>query len=201
MIDLFLSLILAADQVVLDNEYVHVTRSASWCAAANTPDCGFRVIVALDDLVLAGAGSSQRMTRGDVAVFQPDESYEPPASSAFIEVAIKPNHPPAQFPTATIAPQKNALCYDGKDFFVFEERLAPGDTRPRHSHSERVVIQLNQTRLRQWPDGGDVLLIETTPERVSFNSPVVHAVQNVGDTPLRGIVIEFKPGLVGTTSK
>jgi hypothetical protein len=201
MIDLLLAVLLTADQVALDNEYVRVTRGAAPCAAASTPDCGVRVVVALDNLVLTAGMSRRAMTRGDIAVFQPDEFYEPPTGGAFVEVAIKPMHPRVQSPAEIVAPEKNAMRYDGKEFFVFEERLAPGDTRSRHSHSQRVVIQLNQTRLQQWLDGQPPFFVETVPERVSFNAPVIHVVKNVGDTPLWGIVIEFKPEPAGATSR
>jgi hypothetical protein len=89
------------------------------------------------------------------------------------------------------------MRYDGEHFFVFEERLAPGDTRARHSHSQRVVIQLNRARLQQWPDGAPELFVETVPERPTFSPPVIHVVKNVGEVPLRGIVIEFKPEPTG----
>ena len=201
MIQLLLAVVLTADQIVLDNEYVRATRDVAPCAAAGTPDCGYRVIVALDDIVLAGGMFRRAMTRGDVAVFKPGESYEPPARGAFIEVAIKPNHPPVKSPPEMIPAEKNALRYDGEEFFVFEERLAPGETRPRHSHSQRVVMQLNKTRLQQWPDGEPEKIVETVPERVSFNPPVIHVVKNVGDAPLRGVIIEFKPERTGATSR
>jgi len=55
-------------------------------------------------------------------------------------------------------------------------------------------VQLNRTVLQQWPDGAPEKHVETVPDRVSFGLPVIHTVKNVGDTPLRGIVIEFKPG-------
>jgi len=159
------------------------------------------VIVALDELVLAGGMLRRAMTRGDIAVFQPGESHAPPTGGAYVEVAIKPGHPPVQSPAEIIAPEKNATRYDGKEFFVFEEKLAPGDTRARHSHSQRVVIQLNEARLEQWPDGQPPLFVETVPERVTFSAPVIHVVKNVGETPLRGIVIEFKPEPAGATSR
>jgi hypothetical protein len=89
------------------------------------------------------------------------------------------------------------MLYDGEDFFVFEEKLAPGDTRARHSHSQRVVIQLNRARLRQWPDGKPQIEIETVPERPTFSPPVIHVVENIGDVPLRGVIIEFLPGQPG----
>ncbi|HTS55507.1 MAG TPA: hypothetical protein VMH26_19730 [Burkholderiales bacterium] len=201
MIPLLLAALLTADQIALDNEYVRVTRDVAPCAAATAPDCGHRVIVALGDIWLASGMSRRAMTRGDVAVFQPGESYEPPSGGAFLEIAIKPHHPPVQSPSEIIPAEKNAMRYDGDEFFVFEEKLAPGETRARHSHSQRVVMQLNRTRLQQWLDGQPPIFVETVPERVSFNPPVIHVVKNVGDTPLRGIVIEFKPEPAGATSR
>ena len=59
--------------------------------------------------------------------------------------------------------------------------------------SERVVIQLNRARLQQWPDGEPEKFVDTVPDRPVFSPPVVHKVKNVGEMPLRGIVIEFKP--------
>jgi len=96
-------------------------------------------------------------------------------------------------PPEIIPPEKNAIRYDGERFFIFEERLAPGDTRPRHSHSQRVVMQLNRTRLQQWPEGAPEVFVDVVPDRAAFNPPMIHTVKNVGAAPLRGIVIEFKP--------
>lgn len=177
----------------LDNDYVRVARDAAPCAQAGTPGCGDRVIVALGEIDLRIGNKHHKMTRGDVNVFKPRESYEPPIGGSFFEVNIKPNHPPVQSPNEIIPPEKNAIRYDGRRFFIFEERLAPGDTRARHSHSQRVVMQLNATRLQQWPDSGSEVFVDTVPDRPAFNPPVIHKVKNVGSAPLRGIVIEFKP--------
>ena len=154
-----------AGEVVLENEYVSVARDAAPCASAHVPECSDRVIVALGDIELASKDARRTMARGDIAVFGPGER---------------------------IAPEKNAMRYEGREFFIFEEKLAPGDTRARHSHSQRVVIQLNSARLQQWPDGEPSKFVETVPDRPGFSAPVIHSVKNVGDTPLRGIVIEFQ---------
>jgi quercetin dioxygenase-like cupin family protein len=182
-----------AGEVVLENDYVRVTRDAAPCALSHVPECGDRVIVALGEIELASDGARRTMARGDIAVFGSGESYEPPSGGPFLEVSIKADHPPVQSPGERIPPEKNAMRYDGEEFFIFEEKLAPGDTRARHSHSQRVVIQLNRARLRQWSDGEPSKFVETVPERPAFSPPVIHTVENVGDTPLRGIVIEFKP--------
>jgi quercetin dioxygenase-like cupin family protein len=200
MIELLLAAVLTADQLALDNEYVQVSRDVAACASP-APECADRVIVALGDIELASGDLRRKMTRGDVAVFAPGESYEVSAGGEFFEVAIKPKHPPVQSPAEIISPEKNATRYDGERFFVFEEKLGPGDTRSRHSHSQRVVIQMNRTRLQQWLDEGPPFFVETVPDRANFSPPVIHVVKNVGDTPLRGIVIEFKPEPASWTSR
>lgn len=189
---LLLSVCAFAGEIVLNNDYVRVTRDAAPCALAHVPECGDRVIVAIGDIELTADGARRTMARGDIAVFGPEQSYEPPNGGSFFEVSIKADHPPVQSPGELIAPEKNAIRHDGEGFFVFEEKLEPGDTRARHSHSQRVVIQLNRARLQQWPDGEPSKFVETVPDRPTFNPPVIHAVKNVGDTPLRGIVIEFR---------
>jgi hypothetical protein len=180
----------------IDNAFVRVTRDAAPCARGRAAGCGDRVIVALGELALQSDQTARRLARGEVAVFGPGESYLPPEGSYF-EVAIKPDHPPSLSPGESIPPQKNAMLYEGEDFFVFEEKLAPGDTRPRHTHSQRVVIQLNPARLRQLPDGGAQFVMDTVPERPSFSPPVIHVVENIGEIPLRGLIIEFRPGVPG----
>jgi hypothetical protein len=195
LLALTLALQAAADAPALDNAYVRVTRNAAPCASAATPGCATdRIIVALGPVDVNAIDGTRRLQRGDIAVFGPRASYVPPVGGAYFEVVLKPDRPAIQAPRETIPPEKNAILHDGETFFVFEERLAPGDTRPRHSHSQRVVIQLNPTRLQQWPDGGEAVIRDMRVDEAAFNEPVIHVVKNVGDTPLRGIVIEFKPG-------
>jgi hypothetical protein len=176
----------------LENDYVRVARDAVACGEPSD-SCGDRILVALGPIELDAAGSRKRMSRGEIAVFRAGQRYRAPVGR-YLEVVIKPSHPPASSPGALLPPDKNAILHDGKDFFVFEERLEPGDTRARHSHSQRVVIVLNQTRLQQWPDGQPELFRDQIPDDVRFNPPVIHVVKTVGARPLRNIVIEFKPG-------
>jgi hypothetical protein len=184
MICTFLIWLAAANLTALHNNFVLVTRDAGR---------GDRVIVALGELELRSGDTLRTLARGGVAVFASGQSYAAPVGGPYLEVAIKPNYPATQSPAEIIAPEKNAVRYDGDSFFVFEERLAPGDTRARHSHSERVIVQLSGTVLQQWPDGAAEMRVETVPDRVTFGRPVIHTVKNnVGTLPLRGIVIEFK---------
>ena len=165
--------------VVLENDHVRVSRNAAPCAAAPL-ECGDRIVVGLGETA-----------RGAVKVFRRGVAYPPP-SGEFLEIAVKPKRPPIKSPAVLIPPDKNSVLYDGDDFFIFEEKLDPGDTRARHSHRERVVIVLNRTRLQQWPDGSSEIFRDQIPDDVRFNPPVVHVVKTVGELPLRNIVIEFK---------
>ena len=93
----------------------------------------------------------------------------------------------------TIVAGKNRRLHTADDYFVFEERLEPGDTRERRSHVWRAVLVLGANELQQWPDGvGDVFKTQI-PGVIKFNPPVVHRVKNIGDAPVRNIVIEFVP--------
>lgn len=184
--------LLQAPAAGFENDYVRVTRDGAPCASAALPGCGDRVIVALTDVELRSGTSRRQLARGDIAVFAAGESYEPPAAGGFFEVVIKPDHPRAGSRGEVLSPEKNVVLHDAARFFVFEERLAVGETRPRHRHAHRVVIQLNETRLQQWPDGQPEVVRDIVPDRAGFNLPVIHTVKNVGARPLRGVVIEFK---------
>src|SRR5262245_9946651 len=176
----------------LENDYVRVSKDEAPCAQAGTPGCGDRVIVAMSDIQLRFGKVLRGMRRGEIAVFKAGESYRPPESGAYYEVAIKPNHPPVKSPAEIIPPAKNTIVHDAERFFIYEERLAPGDTRERPRHSQRVEIRINQgPLLRQIIEGKDAP--QEPPAVVNFREPIIHAVTNVGDMPLWNFILEFKP--------
>ena len=176
----------------IDNEYVRATRNAAPCAVASPSACGERVLVALGPIDFQQYNQTHHLDRGQIATFLWNESYTPPLKGDFVEVSIKPDHPKIAPLPVGVRPEKNALLYEGDMFFVFEERLDPGDTRARHSHAQRVVVVLNDTKLQQWPDGQPAVFRTEVADDVKFNQPVTHTVKTIGDKPLRNIVIELK---------
>jgi len=182
--------------IALDNGYVLVSRNAAPCAKADAGRCEDRVIVSMGEITLrtVGArGAGRAMMRGQVALFKAGESYEPPTGGPYFEVTIKPNHPAIKSPPELISPPKNFMRFQNARFFIYEERLDPGDTRPRHSHSQRVEIRLNNgPMLHQWVER-DGAMTESEPEIVNWREPVIHAVKNIGDLPLRNFILEFTP--------
>jgi hypothetical protein len=179
--------------VVLENPFVRVTRDSAPCANAAPDRCADRVIVALSPVELTQGSTRRKLNRGDIAVFVVGDKYQAPTGGHYFEVAFKPKHPAVPKPPQSIPAAKNTVLHDGPRLFIFEEKLAVGDTRAKHSHGPRVVIQLNRTRLRQWLASGADVTRDIEPDTATFNSPVIHTVKNVGKLPLRGIVIEVKP--------
>jgi hypothetical protein len=193
VVALLASLLQASPTQPLDNDYVRVTRNRAPCASASPSVCGERVLVALGPIEFQQYDRPRRLQRGEIAVFRWHETYFAPTKGEFLEVSIKFDHPTVQRPPVSIPPEQNAMLYDGETFFVFEERLPPGETRARHSHSPRVVVVLNETRLQEWPDGEPEVIRTLIPDDVRFNPSVTHVVKTVGEKALRNIVIELKP--------
>ena len=96
----------------LDNDYVRITRDGALCALGDIPGCADRVIVALGDIEVQSGQTYRKLSRGGVAVFGPGESYVAPAG-AYLEVAVKPDHPASDSLGEIIAPEKNAMLYEG----------------------------------------------------------------------------------------
>jgi hypothetical protein len=173
-------------------------RNSSACSDANTQGFGTRIIVALSDIKFESSRGIITLQRGGVAVFLKNESYHSPTGEYF-EVALKTSRPPLKKPESWIEPVKNTIVYEDNEFRVFEERLAPGETRELHSHAQRIVVRLNDVQLtdpRTRPNGSPGGGIQV-PNTVKFAEPVVHVVKNLSaTTPLFNIVIEFKTDMV-----
>lgn len=182
------------ERTPLDNAYVRVSRDTTTCTKAEAGKCEDRVILAMSDTVeVKSAGRTKKLKRGQIAVFKAGDSYEVPTGGPFFEVAIKPGHPPVKSPPEHIPPPKNVIVHENAKFFVYLEVLAVGDTRPRHTHSQRVEIRLsNGPMLHQWVWQGDKVT-ESEPSRVNWREPMIHEVRNIGDAPLRNFILEFLP--------
>jgi hypothetical protein len=180
------------DSVALENAFVKVMRQSSIGFSTDSSVFGTRVIVALTDTKINSNKSKRTLKRGQVAVFQWNETYTI-TNGDYFEVAFKKNHPEPKGPDEWLEPLKNTIIYEDKEFRIFEERLAPGDTRELHSHAQRVVVRLNEVQLtdpRFKPNGTPGGGIQV-PNTVKFAEPMVHVVKNLSKIALFNIIIEF----------
>lgn len=182
------------DTIVLENAFVRVMQNGSVKKAADAEIFGKRIIVALSPLRYTNKQVARTIQRGEIMVLLPEECPVIKKGNYF-EVAFKKIHPEPKGPERWLEPLKNKIVYEDDLFRVFEERLAAGDTRELHSHSQRVVVRLNKVQLtdpRFNPTGvpGEGIQV---PNTVKFAEPVVHVVKNLStDIPLFNIIIEFK---------
>lgn len=183
---------MAYDRLALDNPYVTVSRDIAPTAKAS-PAFDERVVLAMGDIEVVSAGQKRKLRRGEFALFAANESYEAPTGGPFYEIAIKAGRPPIKVPPEIIPPTGNIILYQGPKFYIYEETLEVGATRPRHSHCQRIEIRLsNGPMLHQWVwQGSDVKEME--PSRVNWREPMIHEVRNIGDAPLRNFLVEFLP--------
>lgn len=186
--------IVSEDSIALENDFVRVMKNATVKTAVDAAIFGKRIVVALMELKYKSNAGIKTMQRGEIIVFNPEESYSIEKGDYF-EVAFKLTHPEPKGPEEWLEPLKNKIVYEDELFRVFEERLAPGDTRELHSHSQRIVVRLNKVQLtdpRFKPNGAPGEGIQV-PNTVKFAEPMVHVVKNLStDTPLFNIIIEFK---------
>ncbi len=182
-----------AEGVVLDNPYIQVNQNTASYAFANSKNIGTRVIAALDNVNIKSSKGTLALSRGQVAVFLENESYQI-TSGKFLEISFKKDHPPLTSPDQWVEPKKNTIVYEDAQFRIFEERLDPGDIRELHSHAQRLVVRLNLVQLtdprlnKEVKEGTGIQV----PNTVKFAEPIVHAVKNLSKIPLFNIVIEFK---------
>ena|ERR1700675_740606 len=173
---------------LLENDFVRVFQNSAPCATG-AASCGDRIVLALGSIELGG----QKLERGDVKVFKTGERYSPPNSGKYLEVVIKPGHPKVMpLPAGAPPAPGNKVLYDAKDFTIFEEKMQPGEISSPHSHNQRLAIFLNRTQVQQWTDGKSETR-ELVPDLVTFRPAVVHTSKDVGNVPIRNILIEFKP--------
>ena len=64
--------------IALDNPYFRVIRDSAACTLAYTENFGTRLIVALDKIKIIGSQNSQKLKRGQIAVFREASSFELP---------------------------------------------------------------------------------------------------------------------------
>jgi len=100
--------------------------------------------------------------------------------------------------TATQDPVKlSPHCYTVKSendrVRVLEYRLKPGEKEVMHSHPSYVVYFLSAATLRATSPDGKTSDTSVTEGEVLLRDPLSHAIENVGTTDLRALLVELKP--------
>jgi beta-alanine degradation protein BauB len=90
------------------------------------------------------------------------------------------------------APDTHKLAFENAFVRVLEVRVPPGKTEPLHSHSRRVVVYLSDFHTRTTVRGGKPEDNLRKAGLVRWSEPLVHTVENIGETEGHVISVELK---------
>ena len=75
---------------------------------------------------------------------------------------------------------------------VQEHFLKPGDKIAMHSHPDKVIYAINDWKVRETFPDGTTRIVEGKAGTAKWGKATQHAVENIGTTDVRNIVIELK---------
>ena len=106
---------------------------------------------------------------------------------------------PADEPSSTqdpvmLSPQYYTVKADDERVRVLEYRLKPGQKEAMHSHPAYVVYFFGPANLRVTLADGKTTESSVTEGEVVVRDPLTHAVENIGNTELHGLLVELKNG-------
>lgn len=113
------------------------------------------------------------------------------AAAAVMSLALGAFAALAQDPVK-IDPTRNKLLFENDRVRVYEVTAPPGDVLTMHSHPAHLVYFLGSSKVKFTDEAGKVTETESKAGTVRWNEPVTHSVENIGTTPIRGLVVELK---------
>lgn len=75
---------------------------------------------------------------------------------------------------------------------VQEHYLKPGEKIEMHSHPDKVIYAVNDWKVRETLADGTVRVVEGKAGTARWGKATHHAVENIGTTEVRNVVIELK---------
>ena len=78
---------------------------------------------------------------------------------------------------------------------VLRVKQGPHETIPMHQHPASVVVYLTDAHERVTGVDGKTQEVTHKARDVAYIEPVVHAEENLSDSPVEGVVVELKPGV------
>jgi len=99
---------------------------------------------------------------------------------------------PSDLDPLKAAPDTHKLAFENAFVRVLEVRVPPGKTEPLHSHPRRVVVYLSDFNTRVTEKGGKPQDNLRKAGLVRWSEPMVHTVENIGQTEGHVISVELK---------
>jgi quercetin dioxygenase-like cupin family protein len=91
------------------------------------------------------------------------------------------------------APEKQAtVVFENDQVRILRFVYQPGDKAEVHSHPDNVAIPLTDSHLRVTSVDGKTTEVNGKAHDVRYRPAFKHAVENIGDKPYEGIIVELK---------
>ena len=91
-----------------------------------------------------------------------------------------------------VAGDTHKLAFENKFVRVLDVRLPPGKVEPRHRHPHGMSVYFTDWDARVTVDGGQPEVHHRTAGSFAWSEPVIHTVQNAGNTDGHILRIELK---------
>lgn len=111
--------------------------------------------------------------------------------AAVLAVALAIPVVQAQDP-AEVAPEIYKCTFENDHARLCEVTFAPGQKIAPHSHPQHMVYVLQPGKLRITQVGGEAADVDFSAGQVAWIGAETHHAKNIGDTTLKGLIIEFR---------
>lgn len=112
-------------------------------------------------------------------------------------VLVEPKNPhsarPAGTADETTFPGARAkVLFENEQVRVVRYRFNPGDKNEMHGHPDNVQVVLTDAKAMVTTPDGKTMQSQGKAGQVNWRPATTHSVQNVGDQPFEGVVVEMK---------
>ena len=92
----------------------------------------------------------------------------------------------------TIAPHLHKIIFENERMRLLEVTVKPGERAEMHSHPENIVYILTPGVMRFTNQNSESKDVAFSIGDTSYAATTTHAVENIGNTELKAIQLEFK---------
>ena len=87
------------------------------------------------------------------------------------------------------------VLWENDDIRLVEHRLEAGESEPMHFHPRMVGYFLETSTIRITESDGTTSEPTLVKDTIGEAGPWTHEIENLGDTPLHSLIVEFKRSL------
>jgi hypothetical protein len=89
-------------------------------------------------------------------------------------------------------PDKFDVRLENKRVRVLEARIPPGQGHGMHWHPEHLIVTLSSYKVQDTFTDGSTKTMERGAGELLWGDELTHATQNIGETAVHALIVEFK---------